>query len=288
MTLKEIRSHILLVAQNLKLSKDSRISERWVDFVIHDYRARGIREEYARNLFIDPTWISDMGDTPVTIVNSADDPDVALTSKCVSKIDLPDIVSLPDDRGVHRISGASRLSEFYRSTEENYYSLHPGQVEAKYDYYWRIGPSLYVGSSDKSLKTIRPFLILGNPMDGFVIQTTWVESGDLTVGQSYTVYNTQVIHNSTAYNPGQSFTAVNANFTGNGKVKFTNQKRAITINDPYPMGRTLLEYVTIKIFTNEFQVAKQQVADISADAMDKTAQLQNEDVVRRSREAKES
>jgi uncharacterized metal-binding protein len=62
----------------------------------------------------------------------------------------------------------------------------------------------------------------------------------------------------------------------------------MTINDPYPMGRTLLEYVTIKIFANEFGIADRKVADISADAMDKTAQLQNEDVVRLSRKEKES
>lgn len=287
MTLKEIRSHVLLVAQNLKLAKDVRISERHVDFMIHEYRARGIRETYARNGEIDPSWISDYGDTPVTIVNSADDPDVPLTSKCIWKFDLPDIVSLPDDRGIHRISFASRQSDFYKIDEQSFYTIQPGEVEAKYDYWWRIGPAMYGSWRDKGIKTVRPFLILGNPMEGFVLQTTWVQDGDLTVGQSYTVYVTQVIHNAVAYNPGDTFTAVNANFTGNGKVMFTNRKRAMTINDPYPMDRTLLEYVTIKIFANEFGIAKQQVADISADAMDKTAQLQNEDVVRRSREEKE-
>jgi len=286
MTLKEIRSHILLVAQNLKLSKDTRLSERHIDFMVHDYRARGIREEYSRNLFIDPTWIQDMGNTSVTVVNSADDPEIALTSRCISKVTLPDIVSLGSDRGVHRISTASRQDEFYPTTEEVYYSLRDGQVELKYNYYWRIGNAYYFTTKEKS---VRPFLILGNPMDGFVLQTEWVASGDLVVGQSYTVYQTQVVHNSVAYNPGQTFTAVNANFTSSGTqvVKFTNMKRAMTINDTYPMGRTLLEYVTTKIFSNEFGIAKQQVADIIADAQDKTVLLQNEDVVQRSRQEKE-
>lgn len=284
MTFKEIRSHILLVAQNFKLGKDTRLSERHIDFMVHDYRARGIREEYNRNLFIDPTWIQDYGNTDVTVVNSSDDPSVEQTSRCVSKFTLPDIVSLGSDRGVHRISTASRMVDFYQTTEENYYALMPGQVELKFNYWWRIGDAYYVSTSEKQ---VRPFLILGNPMDGFVLQTEWVQSGDLTIGQSYTVYSTQVIHNTVAYNLGDTFVAVNANFSGIGKVKFTNQKRAMTINDRYPMGRTLLEYVTIKIFANEFNIAEHQVAGVVADSMDKTLTLQNEDVVRRSREEKE-
>lgn len=283
MTLKEIRSDILLVGQNLKLSKDTRLESRHIDFLIHKHRARGIREEYDRNLFIDPTWVQDYGNTDVTIVNSSDDPSVELTSRCVSKVTLPDIVSLADDRGVHRISTPSRLTDFYRTTEENYYRFIPGQVELKFNYWWRIGDAHYLSTKETQ---VRPFLILGNPMDGFVLQTEWVASTDLTVGQSYTVYLTQIIHNSVAYNPGQSFTAATTSYTGNGKVKFTNMKRAMTENDPYPMGRTLLEYVMMKIFSEEFNIAKQQVGDVISDAQDKTLALQNEDVVRRSREEK--
>lgn len=282
-TLREIRSDILLVGQNLKLSADTRLEPRHIDFLIHKHRARGIREEYDRTKVIDPTWISDYGNTNVTIVNSSDDPSVALTSRCISKVTLPDVVSIDGDRGVHRITHTSRMVDFYQTTEENYYALMPGQVEMKFDYWWRIGDAYYFSTKEQQ---VRPFLVLGNPMEGYVLQTEWVNSGDLTVGQSYTVYNTQIVHNSTAYNPGQSFTASNVNFTGNGKVKFTNMKRAITENDPYPIGRTLLEYVMMKIFTEEFAIAKQQAGDIVSDALDKTLQLQNEDVVRRSREEK--
>lgn len=284
-TLKEIRSDILLVGQNLKLSNDTRLEPRHIDFLIHKHRARGIREEYDRNKLIDPTWISDYGNTDVTVVNSSDDPSVPLTSRCVSRVTLPDVVSIASDRGVHRITHTSRQVDFYQTTEENYYALVSGQVELKYDWWWRMGDVYYFNTKEKQ---VRPFLILGNPMEGFVLQTEWVASGDLTVGQSYTVYGTQVVHNSTAYNPGQSFTAVNANYTSTGTqvVKFTNMKRAIMENDPYPIGRTLLEYVMMKIFTVEFNIAKQQAGDVIADAQDKTLALQNEDVVRRSREEK--
>lgn len=275
----------MLVAGNLQLSKDTRVSRRHFQYLVHQYRARGIREEYARNIFIDPTWVQDMGQTDVTVVNSADDPSIEKTSRCISRCTLPDVVALSEDRGVYRITYGSRMTQFYPTTEESYYHLESNSTEAKFDYFWRHGNTYHFTHSDG--KPVRPFLILGNPLDGFVINTEFITSGNLVVGTSYTVFNTQVVHNAVAYNPGQTFTAVSNSFTGSGKVKLTDPKRAMTEDDQYPVNRTLLEYITLKIFENEFGISKQQVADIIDDAQDQTSLLQNEDSVRRSREKKE-
>lgn len=285
MNLRQYRSNIELIAERLKLSKDSRLSHRQIDFWVHQYRARGIREQFRRDQQISTAWVQDMGVMTVTQVNSGDDPLVTTTSKNLGKITLPQLVDLPEDHAVYRIAKPSNLS-VYHLVDFNYMmQLVPGSATSKFDYCARVSQAMYLSPCAAQ---VRPMLILENPMDGYVIQTEKVAQDALTIGESYTVYGTQVTHNSTAYNPGNTFTAVATTYTGNGYVKFTDLKRTMRDTDPYPMSLTLSNFVTMMIFTQEFQVEKQQVADIINDAQDQNLIPQNADAVRRAGAPKES
>lgn len=265
MNLYAIRSHVKLVAEMLRLSKDSRIRDKWIDFIVAYHRARGIREEFARSGGdVDPTWLQDFGKITVTKINSGDDPDISYTSKNLGKVSLPVVVSLPEDKGVYRIANSSKLKRYNYSTEDEFFSKVPGSISTDFfEYYFRKGTAYYLSDAPKEITAT---LILENPMEGVVLLTEKVAQSELIVGTSYTVYGFQITHNSVAYNPGASFTAATTTYTGAGYVKFTTQKRDMLDTDPYPMGMTLLEYVMIKIFTIEFAIEKQQVSDVLNDA----------------------
>jgi hypothetical protein len=285
MTLYELRSDIELLAQQLKLSSNSTIGRRQIEFWIRKHRARGIREEFARNKYIDPAWLQNMGVMPVTVVNSADDPLIPVTSVNLGRFTLPEVVSLPYDQGVYRITCASNLSQYYPVDMNDFFNQEPGSITRKHKQHFRVGNVHYVSPCTEN---IRPVLILENPMDGFVINTEFIAKNALEIGENYTVYDTQVVHNAVAYNPGNTFVAVSAAYTGNGKVKLTNMKRRMRVTDPYPMGLTLAEYVTMKVFTEEMQIQRESLADVIQDMQDQLIVLKNPDAVRNEKSSKVS
>jgi hypothetical protein len=284
MTLYELRSDIQLLAQGLKLSKDSRFLPRHIDFMIREHRSRGIREEFARNGYIDPSWLQDFGQTTVTPVNSGDDPLIPYTSKKLGKITMPAVVSLPQDKGVYRVAYASKMKRYYYCEQDYFFSLVKGSVTTDFDYYFRVGTAFYLSPCTDRANLV---LILDDPMDGYVLLTERVAQDGLTIGVNYTVFDTQITHNATAYYPGQTFTAVNKNYTGNGYVMYTNQKRKMTDRDPYPMSLTLFEFIVMMIFTQDLKYSSEQIADIINDSQDQLIVLQNGQTIRNRQEKKE-
>ena len=109
-------------------------------------------------------------------------------------------------------------------------------------------------------------LILENPLDGFVFTTENVTA--LEVGVSYIVMSDQITHNSTIYNSGDTFTAVNTTFTGTGKVQYSNQKRPMRNSDPYPFSKSQMEIVIMKILTQEYGIEASRVAEIRNNSQD--------------------
>lgn len=284
-SLYEYRSDIELLAQQLKLSSNSRIGRRQIEFWIRKHRGRGIREEHGRNKYIDPTWLQNMGVTDVTPVNSADDPLIPATSVSLGRFTLPEIISLPYDQGIYRISSASNLCQYYPVDMNDFFLQVPGSITSKQRQYFRVGNVYYLSSCTEQ---VRPVVLLDDPLDGFVINTERIAQDALIVGESYTVYDTQIIHNSVAYNPGNTFIAAAATYAGNGYVKLTNMKRRMTQMDPYPMGITLAEYVTMKIFTEEMQIERETIADVIQDMQDQLIALKNPDATRKEKSSKVS
>lgn len=279
MTGREYASDIQLILQRSTVSKDSRIRLQFILSRMAVHRAKVIHDAWKRagNDDINNEWIQNMGVCNFTAVNSSDDPNVPVGCKNFGKFTIPEVVAFPNDRGVFRVSSASKYNRYYPIEPDRIFDLVEGTERAKFRYVTRIQTALYTNKYERDLNVL---LVLLNPMDGFVLNTEEVTTGnliyanDFRAGETYIVSARSIVHNGVTYGTGQTFIAVTPDFTGNGVVKFANQKRRMTIDDPYPMsGDTALE-VAMNIWTKDFQIEKQEVADIINDAQDQVKALQ--------------
>jgi hypothetical protein len=111
-------------------------------------------------------------------------------------------------------------------------------------------------------------MVLNRPKDAAIINTEFVYSGNLVVGTSYTVYEAQVVHNGLGYNPGQTFTAVNANYTGLGKVKTTSRTSAYNEDSPYPAQGDMVRQIILEVLTKEFGIEETKIVDVKNNSED--------------------
>lgn len=270
--LKEITDDIKLILSKNQQSDDFRAHDRNIDFKVHQYRATAIRNTFKREMQINPQWLQDQGNLEPTKVTSDDDPAISGCSGTFGKIDIPTVIHLPDFMGVFRVSSACKTKTYYRTTLQRFMGFDAGSTRSKFNYFFVIGNSVYMNPfiEDASVQ-----LILENPLEGTITISTNIPSGELVVGLVYVVSAGDITHNSVKYRKGATFTAVNANFTGNGTVQLNNQKRQMTRTDDYPMDFTLLEQVKQKILLQDFAIEERKLADIDNDSQDGTAQRDN-------------
>lgn len=275
MTLRELRSDIMLIYERLKLSKDKRLLEKHCEFLIHKYRAAVINDDYKANRQIDPATLQDFGLVEFTKVHSSDDPAVPYGTNYFGKLTIPQVVTLPDDRGVYRVASSSKMCEHYPLMPPMFFAVPEGSIAALSRYYTRINNAIYI---DHYAKEGNVILILDNPMNGFVLLTEWVTSGNIKPGVSYTVQSGQVVYNGSSYNINTSFVGVAGitTFTGTGTLKHTIQKRAMTIDDNYPLSFKMAERVLVTMFYQEFKIEASQITDIRNDSQDQLTVMQSQ------------
>lgn len=281
----DLASDIALILKHSRVSGNSRINDLFIQARIDDYRATAIRNSYSRNLQLDPSVFSDMGVETADNVTDVDDP--ALPAGCtnVGRYVMPNIVSLPNDRGLVEVTEPSLLtrsngSRYALTSITDFRDKITHRFYKQFNWMARVNRVLYMYPYRRY---IHPILILARPTDGYVINTGTVKSGELIYqtdwrqGEVYLVKTGGVTHNGTQYNQGQTFTAVNADFTGNGTVVYANTKRHLTIEDDfYPMPNTMAEEVAMKILQQDFQLEKREVADIRNDANDQLLLLKQQ------------
>ena len=278
MTRSEGVFDVITILTKASFTDDSRLDPDYIGYKIDEKRAKEIRDSYNRNQLIDPIWIQDYGVFDTTQVNYADDKTFTFFDCHLAKATLPATVSFNNG-----LAGINNLGDYsFRSisgTEEYFFKQNSKLMEIlndlpighplrKFAYYSRVGNARYFVSKNKEVvpEKLRAMLILENPLDGFVLTTENVTT--LTVGTSYTVVFDQIIHNSVPYNIGDTFTAVSATFTGDGKVQYVNQKRAMTNNDPYPFSKSQMEVVILKLLTQEYGIEASRVAEIRNNSQD--------------------
>lgn len=282
MTRRDIVYDIITIAKKAGYTDDDMLDEDYLGYKIDEKRAKEIRDSYDRNKLIDPIWIQDFGVTDLTHVNFADDKSLTFLNDCkLGKVTLPPVVSFHNslsatgDLGINSILSASGSKQYhfmpFNQLMMQINRLSDGSVYKLFGYYTKIHNAIYVtGDATK----IRPLLILSRPLDGYVISSEYVTTGNLVVGTSYTVMSGQIVHNSIARNKDAVFTAVNTTFTGTGLVQYTNQKRAMTDLDEYPLSNSQVEIVIMKILTQELQIQKAQITDIRNNSQDSLKTLQ--------------
>lgn len=274
-SLRQFRSDIMLIYERLKLSKDKRLQERHVDFLIAKYRSVVIRDDYKANRQIDPAVLQDAGLVNFTRVLSSDDPAISFGNLELGKLTIPELVSLPDDRGIYIVSSLSKQCMHYPIEMNMFFDIPSGSWAAKSPYYFRVNTALYIYPARDEGNIV---YILDNPMDGVVLLTENILSGSIQAGVSYTVQSGQVVYNGVGYNIGVAFVGVAGvtTFTGTGKVKRTIQKRAITEDDNYPMSFTMAERVLLKMFYQEFKIEETKFIDAKNDAADELTVLKSQ------------
>jgi hypothetical protein len=272
-SLKNYRSDILLLLQKSKISKDFRVNPRHIEHLINRYRAIAIRQNYSKTLDTDTSWLQDMGSIPTTTVTSADDPIIPISSVTLSKITIPTVVQLPSNAGIYRMSSATKQITYYPVSQPRFFDFVQGSLRTRFDYYFKVGTSIYVNSL---VDFLNPILILDNPLEGTIYDTTDKVSGTLVIGTLYQVQSGTIVHNAIQYNAPQTFTAVNSVFLGTGKVQLVNQIRPFTVDDEYPMSFTLAEMIMLKILTQDFKIEESQVSDIRNDSQDELIVMQGE------------
>lgn len=254
-----------------RITDETRLSNRHLGFLLDQRRAKEIRDSYKRNPVIEPIWLQDIGIFELTPVSKAEDKSIAVTNCKFSKAEIPKVVSLMDpisntsDLGTYSIRSASGEHQFNYMSADKINLLHPDSIMAKMKFFTKIGNFIYL---TPEIRKARAILILDNPLDGYVLENLYIDSGDLIVGTLYQVADGSIVHNSVTYQQGQSFTAAAATFTGNGKVQYFNQKRRMTNDDPYPMSHTMAEVVKMKILTQDFGIDANVIADIKNDSID--------------------
>lgn len=184
-----------------------RISKRHIEYKIHQYRAIGIREVYYQRGEIEPIWLQNLGTKEVTKkvtkvtrvmagtlsdkieidevvtkasstvtfekINSADDINISECDCTIGRKEIPEIVSLPGrrgsmhDKGLYRVSTASRQQAYYPTTINRFYGFIKGTPRAEMNYYWKIGNILYIHPYRKQMNVI---LILDNPLDSGITE----------------------------------------------------------------------------------------------------------------------
>ncbi len=274
MTRQELIFDIITIATKAGYTDDSILNERWIGYKVDEKRAKEIHDSYKRNFVIDPKWIQDYGVTDMTVVNTADDKSFGYLDCKLSKLTLPPVVYLnnnisgANNFGVHAIRSVDSRQEFYYmpySKLVELFRLSENHVNRKFKYFTQIGNSIYIPDGPDR---VHPFLILERPLDGYVNSSENILPGNLIVGQSYIVMDEMIIHNSVPYVEGAVFVAVNTTFTGSGHIQLVNQKRAMTVEDEYPMSSTMAEVIILKILTQEFKLEMSMISDIRNDSRD--------------------
>lgn len=268
---------IITIMTAFGYTDDDKLDEDYIGYKVDEKRAKEIRDSYDRKPMIDPVWIQDMGIVEFTPINYADDKTLPFLNCQLYKATLPPIVSFSqsmmnkNNLGI-QIFSADLSNEFYFQKFGDFVMRlkklsddHPAHL---YQYFTQLMRSVYTTKGTK----LRPLLILENPLDGYVLQTENMQSGTLTLGDTFEVISGQATHNGVLYIPGQTFVALNPFFTGTAVVQYLNQKRKMTWLDEYPLSNSQIEIVILKILTEELKIEEQQARDLRNDSQDKSKQ----------------
>ncbi|MBP8113802.1 MAG: hypothetical protein KAY50_00525 [Chitinophagaceae bacterium] len=273
MTLRDIRSDILLIAQHSKVSKDRRLWESHIDFLIHKYRETAINEVYTKTGIIDPIWIQDLGVMQMDVIDAAEEVQVACAGRQLGKAMLPAILPLRGNNGVIRVSGSSRDKTYYDIDVERFFDLDPTSLRSKFNYYFRIGQSFYLSPAPNEAHFA---LILSNPMDGFFFDNTIQRI--IKPEMIYRVSDGSVTYNGVTYAAGAIFTGVPfiTVYTGNGTVYFDKMRRPMTEDDSYPCSFLIAQMIVLNVLTKDLGLEAKAVADLKNDNADQLSLMQQQ------------
>ena len=69
-------------------------------------------------------------------------------------------------------------------------------------------------------------------------------------------------------NVGQTFTAVNSTYTGNGYVVSSSRTKVYTEDSPYPITGDMARQLILDILVKEFQIEESKITDVKNSSAD--------------------
>ncbi len=270
-SLKDIRSDILLIASHSKVSKDRRFWNDHLDFMIHKHRAIVINEVYNQSKIIDPIWIQDLGNKKVTPLDSAEEVSIGCVGWTFGKVVLPRVMPLMNYAGEYRVASISHQKSYYRRDISFFMELDPKSLQARFETYFRIGDAFYLHPAPQQA-SFR--LILDNPMQGDFFDNTIQNA--IEPDLEYVVTDGTIRYNGVTLAPGTTFTGTynEPTYTGAGKVYFKDKRRPLRETDPYPVSFMVARAIVDNILTRELEIEAKKIADIRNDNADQLSLVQ--------------
>jgi hypothetical protein len=281
MTGDELTYDILDIITKFGQTDRQRYDEDWIRNKRDQLRAYFIQMEHRKQGFINPVWLQDLGVVQFTPVKESDI-DYGVCGSCnISKAVLPQHIPLynPDsqneDNGLKIMTPCGRDMFYYLPLEviRNIPKEHP---RSKFYYYFTLNNNHFINKVYGTGLKPRVMMVAERPADINVINNLEVPSGALVVGTVYKVINYQIVHNSLAYMPGQTFTAVNALYTGAGSVVLANPVELFSEStSTYPVTNAMARAIVLEMCTKEFGVEESKISDYKNDMADDNTQVTN-------------
>lgn len=253
---------------------DSRIDPTWLSYKFDQVRQQMIIKSFQEDGVVDRSWLSDLNIQALHEVNYADNPDVSFCCGEISKLFIPNVVSLRSrkdaniDLGLFSVMSACGTTEYTLFPMTIWKRIPKEHVRSKFHYYDRINTSMYV---NKEVDNLLIRAVLEFPEDGYLINSTPITSGNLVSGTVYVVKDKQIVYNGVVYAPNATFTANSTTtFSGNGMVYLESQLQAIIDTEPYPCSGDMARMIILEILTKEFQIEERQLTDVQNDSIDDT------------------
>ena len=257
----------------MNITLDNRLNEP--DFVVHlinEKRAMLIERAYRDNgdnmPFVQQPFI-----IPVVDKVDTNEDNFLDLEKDFGKFYLPSLVQFTHrnknshNKALLSITDVKTQTRFFPTTYEEWLVIKRSSTEMKrYHYYFEVGNFVYLTKYAKNVALRATFQ---NPLEAHIIDNTIKPSGSLIIGSEYKVQNGSIVHNSATYNAPETFTAVNENYTGTGRVYLNSSYRLLNETDPYPMKDSHMDTIK-KLIWNEFNIALSSPTDQQGNAEEET------------------
>jgi hypothetical protein len=256
----------------------------WLKLIeqVKNKRASEIQRQFSKNETVYPQWISSMGLILMEAISNEFDPEYPLLTngRKVAKYPLPATVSLINnpilgDHGVNMVASADgRCLYNYCPMDQFEERIKLGEIYLHSEGIYTLTGNTLLAYPYKTLLNVK--LILFDPLEGYIIDTRFKNSGELVIVDDYNealeyeVYSGQIVHDGVTYNAGETFTAVETTFTGGGKVRLKNLKRKLNEDDLYPVSPELKDIIIKRIIGEDYGLELQLPADNKLDGKNKT------------------
>ena len=259
MTSKEIYYDIQRLLQGSSLNIASAIEDRQVLEKFGNYRAQKAKEYYLKENNHDPVLIQEARYLRVTKIDGNSNPFLAGSDIIIGKVTIPTPIQILENNGIIRIASCDYSDQYNITDPNSFYEVKNPRIK-QWPRYWLVGNTLH-------LHPYKPFInvmsLFEDPLDVPFITEEYVAK--FTIGVNYTVVSGSIVSNSITYQEGQSFDATVETFTGNGLVLPTNYSRAMTVDDEYPVSKTMVQEIIEFMLRIDFGFERSSSGDIKND-----------------------